>query len=127
MSNKNQGFKVILSWSYQSILDNAGCGLLGASRGADKIYLNATSNTQTRNQHQTNTQTSAHPDTQTSTQHPPNQPKSTPKNLSQIVNCHYQKSRHGWRTPTPTPYIDFLIIKILIRYNNLAKQPPQTQ
>ena len=129
MSNKNEGFWVILSWSYQCILDNAVCVLLGASRDADKIYLNATSTNQTRNQHQPNTQTSAHPDTQTSTQtstqHPPNQPKSTPKNLSQIVNCHYQKSRHGWRTPTPTLYIDFWIIKMVIRYNNLAKQPPK--
>ena len=145
---------MILSWSYQCILDNADCVLLGASRDAIKIYLNATSTNQTRNQQHANTQpaptkhatstqhyatprhpdnytnaqTSAHPDTQTSTQtstqHPPNQPKSTPKNLSQIVNCHCKKSRHGWRTPTPNPYIDFWIIKILIRYNNLAKRTP---
>ena len=126
MSNKNEGFWVILSWSYQCILDNAVCVLLGASRDAIKIYLNATSTNQTRNQHQPNTR---HPDTQTSTQtstqHPPNQPKSTPKNHCQIANCHYQKSRHGWRTRYTTLYIDFLIIKMVIRYNNLAKQAPK--
>ena len=129
MSNKNQGFWVILSWSYQFILDNADCVLVGASRGAIKIYLNATSTQQLRNTQSPDTQTSTHPDTQTSTQtrtqHPPNQPKSTPENLSQIVNCHCKKSRHGWRTSTPIPYIDFWIIKILIRYNNLAKQTPK--
>ena len=122
---------MILSWSYQCILDNADCVLLGASRDAIKIYLNATSTNQTRNQHPAlrNPQTPRHPDTQTSTQtstqHPPNQPKSTPKNHCQIANCHYQKSRHGWRTRYTTLYIDFLIIKMVIRYNNLAKQAPK--
>ena len=147
MSNKNEGFWAILSWSYQCILDNAGCVSAGCVQRRDE-------NLPERNQHQpntqpaptkhatstqhyatprhpdnyTNAQTSAHPDTQTSTQtstqHPPNQPKSTPENLSQIVNCHYQKSRHGWRTPTPTLYIDFWIIKRVIRHNNLAKCTP---
>ena len=133
MSNKNEGFWVILSWSYQCILDNAGCVLLGASRGAVKIYLNATSTqhyaTPRHPDNYTNAQTRKHPDTQTSTQtstqHPPNQPKSTPKNHCQIANCHYQKSRHGWRTRYTTLYIDFLIIKMVIRYNNLAKQAPK--
>jgi len=58
-----------LSWSYQCILDNAECGLLGASKGVMKIYLNATSNTQpaTRNQQHANTQTrnQQHANTQT--------------------------------------------------------------
>ena len=125
MSNKNEGFWVILSWSYQCILDNADCVLLGASRDAIKIYLNATSTNQTRNQQHANTQP-APTKHATSTQHyaTPRHPDTQTRDC-QIANCHYQKSRHGWRTRYTTLYIDFLIIKMVIRYNNLAKQPPK--
>jgi len=63
-----------LSWSYQSILDNASRMLLSASRGVMKIYLNATSNQQHANT-QTRNQQHATSNTQTS-QNPPLKPKS---------------------------------------------------
>ena len=122
MSNKNEGFWVILSWSYQCILDNADCVLLGASRGAIKIYLNATSTNQTRNQHpalrnpQTPRPAPRHPDTQT--------PRPAIVKYCQIVKFPCRFKSLSPRTFARPLYIDFWIIKILIRYNNLAKRTP---
>ena len=113
MSNKNEGFWVILSWSYQCILDNAVCVLLGASRDAIKIYLNATSTNQTRNQHPAlrNPQTPRHPDPAI-------------VKYCQIVKFPCRFKSLSPRTFARPLYIDFWIIKMVIRYNNLAKRTP---